>query len=810
MKRNILFLILIISFAFVSCKKDEPAPIASVEITDLAIEASYTKADIQWNVTSSASVSEAVVEYSTDSTFDKFEQKQMIKVSPKANDGQYKVSITPLTERTEYYVRCRAINKYSSYPSNALSFATRAYHLPKVSSDSITAITVSEATLHAQLLDWGTDTLPQVGFCIAKHADASIADSCIVCSLVEKKDSIIYALTLNKLNDKTKYYVRAFARNHKGVAYGKELSFTTIEIVPPTVGNTTISNISYTTATAASEILGDGGASITERGICYSTSQNPTTSNSKITKGSGTGSFTCNMTGLTAGKKYYVRAYAINSKGTAYGKEVTFTTTAYGLPTVTTSAATNVSYTTATCGGNVTADGGQTVTERGICYSTSQNPTTSNTKITKGNGTGAFTCNITGLTAGTKYYVRAYAKNSKGTAYGNQVTFTTTAYGLPTVTTSAVTNISYTTATCGGNVTADGGQSVTARGVCYSTSSNPTISGSKVASGSGTGSFSCNLTGLTAGKTYYVRAYATNSKGTAYGNQFTFTTTAYQVPTVTTQTPSNISYTTATCGGNVTTDGGQNVTARGICYSTSPNPTTANSKVTSGSGIGSFTCNLSGLLENTTYHIRAYAINSNGTAYGNQISFTTLDRYNGHSYIDLGLSVKWATMNVGASSIEDYGAYYSWGEVNEKTSYYKSYYTYQLSPSTLPADADAATVNWGGIWRMPTYEEFKELIDNCTITLDSENGYVGYRFSRNGKNIFFPAAGSKRGTGEASDTGRTCLYWTSSLYLSYNEAWYMVYQNISGGTKGMSYGDRAGITPYGGRYSGMTIRAVCP
>ena len=81
--------------------------------------------------------------------------------------------------------------------------------------------------------------------------------------------------------------------------------------------------------------------------------------------------------------------------------------------------------TTATCCGNVTADGGTSVTERGICYSTSQNPTTSNTKITKGSGTGSFTCNMTGLTVGTTYYVRAYAKNGKGTAYGDEVSFNT-------------------------------------------------------------------------------------------------------------------------------------------------------------------------------------------------------------------------------------------------------------------------------------------------------------------------------------------------------------------------------------------------
>ena len=157
---------------------------------------------------------------------------------------------------------------------------------------------------------------------------------------------------------------------------------------------------------------------------------------------------------------------------------------------------------------------------------TNQNPTTSDAKTTDGSGTGSFTSNITGLTANTPYYVRAYATNSAGTAYGNQVNFTTTGSGtVPTVTTASITNITQTTATGGGNVTAQGSSSVTARGVCWSTTSNPTTSDAHTTNGSGTGSFTSNITGLTANTPYYVRAYATNSAGTAYGNQVNFTTT---------------------------------------------------------------------------------------------------------------------------------------------------------------------------------------------------------------------------------------------------------------------------------------------
>ena len=260
----------------------------------------------------------------------------------------------------------------------------------------------------------------------------------------------------------------------------------------------------------------------------------------KITKGSGTGSFTCNITGLTAGTKYYVRAYAKNSKGTAYGNQVTLTTTAYGLPTVTTSAVTNVSYTTVTCGGNVTADGGQTVTERGICYSTSQNPTTSNTKITKGSGIGSFTCNITGLTAGTKYYIRAYAKNSKGTAYGTQQVFSTVAPSVPTIITDSVKIESANSFVGYGHIDNSNGASVTQYGICWNTSGNPTINNSHTSSTGSATAFTSEATGIALGTTYYVRAYAKNSAGVGYGNVITFKTPS--LPSITDISSSYESY----------------------------------------------------------------------------------------------------------------------------------------------------------------------------------------------------------------------------------------------------------------------------
>ena len=195
-------------------------------------------------------------------------------------------------------------------------------------------------------------------------------------------------------------------------------------------------------------------------------------------------------------------------------------------PVVTTANVSSIAATTASCGGNVTNDGGKPVTARGVCWSTSENPTTSNSKTTNGTGTGSFTSSLSNLNPNTSYNVRAYATNSVGTAYGENRTFTT----LATVTTSDVSNVTGNSATCGGSFpTANGSANITARGVCWSTSQNPTTSDSKTTNGTGTGSFTSNITGLSQGTTYYVRAYATNSTGTTYGEQKTFTTTSVEV-----------------------------------------------------------------------------------------------------------------------------------------------------------------------------------------------------------------------------------------------------------------------------------------
>ena len=195
-------------------------------------------------------------------------------------------------------------------------------------------------------------------------------------------------------------------------------------------------------------------------------------------------------------------------------------------PTVTTTAATSITSNSAISGGNVTSEGGGSVTARGVVWSTTSNPTIDNKLgiTSNGSGSGAFSSNITGLTYGTTYYVRAYVTNSVGTSYGSQTSFNTLPI-IPTLTTTTLTYVTTSTATTGGNITNNGGANITARGVVWSTSPNPTIAlTTKTSDGTGSGSFISSISGAAAKSTFYVRAYATNSAGTAYGQEFTFTT----------------------------------------------------------------------------------------------------------------------------------------------------------------------------------------------------------------------------------------------------------------------------------------------
>ena len=292
-------------------------------------------------------------------------------------------------------------------------------------------------------------------------------------------------------------------------------------------------------------------------------------------------------------------------------------------PQLSTSQLLNVTSDAATVVGFVVAEGSG-FTEKGVCYNTATAPTIANTKVVySGEATTAtFNVTLTGLAYATKYYARAYATGSTGTIYGEEYSFTTLPV-VPTLTTAAIIAITGNSAACGGNVTVAGGADVIARGICFGITTQPTIANTVTTDGKGIGAFVSALTGLKGNVTYYVRAYATNSAGTGYGPEVSFKTLV-DIPAVTTTAVTGVTKVAAISGGNVTYNGGGTITARGLVWSLTANPTLSNTKIDGGTGMGAFVSPISGLTSSTVYHVRAYATNSAGTAYGADVQFSTL------------------------------------------------------------------------------------------------------------------------------------------------------------------------------------------
>ena len=857
-----------------------------------------------------------------------------------AGTGTYNCSITDLVPETTYYFSVYARNNagITCGPVNGGGYngsVTTGYY-PTPYFDNISDPTViDESTMQISLdVTWYPttycrDSIVEKGFCWTtsnSHYDQSPTLSDNYISLGAGEGSVAYTMT--GLTPNVYYHFRPYAITTAGVTFYGSTFIKKIIIYTPQVSTASVSDITDMSAVCGGNVTGTGtnqfDAAVTSRGVCWSTSPNPTIADSHTVDSSGTGVFTSTMTGLSPNTQYYVRAYATNGVGTGYGNEVTFTTvSSVSLPSVTTSPVSTIMYHAASCGGNVISDGGATVTGRGVCWSTSHNPTIADNHTTDGTGTGNFISNITGLSASTTYYIRAYAINSVGVAYGEEVIFTTAtisqnhscpgaptvtdydgnvyntvqignqcwmkenlrtthyanggsialgsdtstttayryypnnhsdnvvAYGylynwkavmrnssscnnnpsgvqgicpngwhvpsyseweelsnyvrsqncylcnsnalyvakslasimgwntntnicavgnipsdndatgfsalsaggyrynnnylnfgqqaafwsatsstdfnpnaletalvrylayhsaevftqyyykyysfsvrclrdenltntIPTAITHSVSDITANTANCGGNVISDGGATVAGKGVCWSTSPNPTIADSHTVDGSGTGVFTSAMAGLSPNTQYYVRAYATNSVGTGYGNEVMFTTASPVIlPSVTTLPVSTITDYAASCGGNVISDGGATVTVRGVCWSTSHNPTIAENHTTDGTGTGNFISNITGLSASTTYYIRAYAINSVGVAYGEELIFTTATISQNHSC-------------PGAPTVTDYdGNVYNtvqignqcWMKENLRTTHYANGILIPLGFSVPPSSA---------------------------------------------------------------------------------------------------------------------------
>ena len=529
--------------------------------------------------------------------------------------GEFTSTLKNLEHNTIYYVRAYATNKIGTSYGEQVKFTTQ-QGVPVVVTDSIIRITAHGARCKGRVESDGGYPVTKRGACWSTYPDPTIDDKCT--DNGSGKGEFSSDLTNLELN--TKYYVRTYAINSNATVYGELLSFTTLDGLA--IVNTNQATATATSINVSCEVVDDSGFNVIERGVCYSsTNAEPLIEDEKVEYGRGKGSYNVSIKDLVAATTYYVRAYAINENGRAYGRVLTVTTKD-GMASITLGSVKDITALTASCDVKVTDVGGSTLQSCGLCWSTTPNPTIEHNKLNGGSALNTtYSCAMTDLTPATTYYVRGYAITDIATSYSSQISFLTQS-GLPVVNTDSVVANSVSI-TGYGNVTSDAGYNITARGVCYSTSnSTPTIADGYTTAGIGVGSFSTVITDVAVSTTYYVRAYATNSVGTGYGQVVTITTGDGLPVVETTNVGENVTATTALSGGQVLDDGGYEVIARGVCWDVTPYPTINANKTIDGSGIGYFASTVTDidLTSNNTYYIRAYATNANGTIYGNQIS----------------------------------------------------------------------------------------------------------------------------------------------------------------------------------------------
>ncbi|MCK9420966.1 MAG: hypothetical protein M0Q38_00015 [Bacteroidales bacterium] len=524
-------------------------------------------------------------------------------VNPAVPIAPWTTNITGLVATTTYYIRSY-LNLYRVSPAgwitvfgNELSFTTTAPTAPVVASTTaITGISGNSAKSGGTITSDGGSAITTKGVCWSTSPSPTLGVGNFT---ADGTGTATFISNITGLTGSTTYYVRAYATNSVGTGYGPaDVSFTTWVQAPYTIGQ----NLGYG---YCAYVNPQGGGFIVSYDISSTTGWGcPGTNIAGIGTALGTGQANTNLI-LAACATRPIAASIANDYMITYGG-VTYSD--WYLPSSGEWGVMAPIY-------NLLGLAGHGYNN---FYTSSQYGTNYNYAATY-------------FATGSQVYANGAQRVPGPNDYIFQLRvvrdFTTSV--VATVTTDPITGITATSATSGGNVTSDGGAAVTARGVCWSTVSGPTIADSKTIDGSGTGSFISNITGLTGGPTYYVRAYATNSAGTAYGNEQSFSIGVATAPTVTTSTMYNKIGAIAEGGGTVTADGGATVSAFGLCWSTTANPTiTSNlgmtTDLTNITGLTpySYFHTLTGLTIGTTYHVRAYATNSIGTAYGADSVFT--------------------------------------------------------------------------------------------------------------------------------------------------------------------------------------------
>ena len=557
------------------------------------------------------------------------------------------------------------------------------------------------------------------------------------------------------------------------------------------------SGIDYISVTLSGYANIPGGTTGLTFGVLLSVNENPTVDNGKIIQAKEldeNNKFHCTVDNLLIGTKYYYKAYL--KEGDYYrtgSKTLNFTTKDFTDESIVTGEAAKIEYNSATLNGTTDLPDSFDGSLFGIILSEEPDPTVANGKVIQAeewDGSSSFYCKVTKLEFGTKYYYKAYFKYKGEYHTGKTQSFTTTGFMDETIATGEAKEIGYFSAKLNGTTDLPDSFDGSLFGIILSEEPDPTVANGTVFQADewdGRSSFYCNVTGLEKATKYYYKAYFIYNGEYRMGKALSFTTKDFADDLIVTSEATEIEYFSAVLNGSVNDPSGLTGGTFGFLLSENVDPTLDNGKVIQcekPDGNNMFSYKVPNLSINTTYYYKAYFKYKNEYRLGKAVRFTTKDyAYSTPQAIDLGLSVKWASFNLGASSPEEYGFYYAWGETEPKGEY--SWNTYKWGKNTnqlikycmedscgdngftdgkkvLDPEDDVAHVKLGGKWRMPTGLECSELL-NCTWTWVFYNDIDCWMVTGpNGNSIFLPFAGYRDGLG-LSYAGSIGAYWSSAL-----------------------------------------------
>ncbi len=445
-------------------------------------------------------------------------------------------TIKELTPNTKYFIRSYLKDATQANYGPVAQFTTANLQAPKVNIAEATDIKFNTFNIIGQITDLGTSEVTEYGHALSETnkepTTADVITKMGTANAAPKEFNSVFT----SLKANTTYYVRSYATNTTGTGYSEVKTIKTGALELAKVQTLAVADITFNSANVSGKIAEQGTNPITDFGhVISKTNQNPTTADTKTSLGVPSAipkDFVSSFTSLELNTTYYTRSYTISEAGVAYGEVKSFKTLDKTPPILTTKDFSNISHNSANIGGNISAQGSHPVTDYGhVISKTNQNPSTTDSKTSLGATTVPkdFVSTFNGLEPNTTYYCRAYGISEGGPGYGEVKSFKTLNLLPPSVTTNLAISGSTTTASADGKITSLGtSTSISDYGFCYSsTNQTPTIADTKKSLGSTSDanlSFKSGISNLVANTTYYLRAYATSTAGTGYGEVKSFKT----------------------------------------------------------------------------------------------------------------------------------------------------------------------------------------------------------------------------------------------------------------------------------------------